>query len=101
MEPVLEDIANDILEGQTENRVGPLKVKTFKVIGSKVYDGLKGNWKEIDAQHVIEQQINDFLATVDDFWVENVDIHVAKNFLPHTATGEYEEVWYGTVVYHE
>ena len=49
----------------------------------------------------LEEEMNAFLRTLDSFYVENVNIQVVKNFLPATGAGEYEEVWYGTIVYEE
>ena len=100
MEPNLEELKNAILEGR-EPKKDSVKVKLFKVVGYKTYDAMKNTFKQVDGQQEIEKQINEFLSTVDGWYLESVNIQVIKNFYPHTVNGEYEEIWYGTVVYRE
>lgn len=102
-EPDLKELKEQILEDNFEvnEKIDPAKVKLFKVVGYKTYDAMKDSFKEFDGQKEIEKQINDFLSTFDSWYLESVNVQVVKNFYPHTVNGEYEEIWYGTVVYHE
>lgn len=106
MEPNLKELANksisevlngDILEPVEQSPEEHCKVKLFKVS----YDHRASSVNAPDGKQEIENQLNEFLSTIQPFMVQSVDIKVVKNFLPHTQTGEYEEIWYGIVVYEE
>ena len=112
MEPNLEELKEKVLnddyigdefvkEESERDTNEPAKIKLFKVSGFKTYDAMRNEYKQFDGQKEIEKQINEFLSTFDNWYLESVNIQVVKNFYPHTATGEYEEIWYGTVVYHD
>ena len=104
MEPDLNKLAEEAIEEVIEEELKEerercLKVKTFKHVGSRTKAGY--DYYEVDGQKALEEEMNAFLQTLDSFYVENVNIQVVKNFLPDTGAGEYEEVWYGTIVYEE
>jgi hypothetical protein len=101
MESNLEELKEEVLNEAIEDSIEPAKIKLFKVSGFKTYDAIKNEYKYFDGQKEIEKQINEFLTSFDNWYLDSVNIQVVKNFYPHTATGEYEEIWYGTVVYHD
>jgi hypothetical protein len=101
MEPNLEELKEQVLKNEVDDNIEPAQVKLFKVSGFKTYDAMRNEYKQFDGQKEIEKQINEFLSTFDNWYLESVNVQVVKNFYPHTATGEYEEIWYGTVVYHD
>lgn len=101
-EPDLKELKEEVLnEVVYEKELEPAKVKLFKVVGYKTFDAMKNNYNVFDGQKEIEKQINDFLNTFDSWYLDSVNIQVVKNFYPHTQNGEYEEIWYGTVVYRD
>lgn len=101
-EPDLKELKEEVLnEVVYEKKLEPAKVKLFKVVGYKTFDAMKNNYNVFDGQKEIEKQINDFLDTFDSWYLDSVNIQVVKNFYPHTQNGEYEEIWYGTVVYRD
>lgn len=101
-EPDLKELKEEVLnEVVYEKELEPAKVKLFKVVGYKTFDAMKNNYNVFDGQKEIEKQINDFLSTIDAYDLDNVNVQVVKNFYPHTQNGEYEEIWYGTVVYRD
>ena len=101
-EPNLEELKEEVLNTASfEEDIEPAKVKLFKVVGYKTFDAMKNSYNQFDGQKEIEKQINDFLTTFDSWYLDSVNIQVVKNFYPHTQNGEYEEIWYGTVVYHD
>ena len=47
----------------------------------------------------LEQQMNEFVAKFNEFYINDVTFNVSRNFLPMTNLGEYQEIWYGMVSY--
>lgn len=103
MEPDLKELAeqavNKVMEDSVITHKSPCKVKLFKVYGYSTFDIMSNTERSFDGKEEIEKQINEFLATKDNWYIQQVDVKVVKNFFPHTQSGEYEEVWYGIVVY--
>lgn len=93
MEPDLnvlkQQFEDDLCAGNDNEEV--VKVKLFRCVGDNTHD----------AKQQIEDEINQFLSTMDSWFIEYVNVNVVKNFLPMTTMGEYQEVWYGVVQYRE
>lgn len=101
-----DDVINDTLE--TKIREVPdcqestrTKVKILTAIGLKTYDGFNNVYKTKDGKIDLENQINDFLNSLESYQIVNIQISVNKNFLPATTAGEYEEFWVANIVYEE
>lgn len=105
MEPNLEELKDQAIAdvpdckgeceycGCNETDERKTKVKLFRRVGA--------NTDTVDVKTLLEQDINEFLATKETFWIDNVSFSVQKNFLPMTDRGEYQEVWYAMVQYSE
>lgn len=45
----------------------------------------------------LETEMNEFLKTMEAFYVNDIQFNVVRNFLPNTSLGEYQQLWYGMV----
>lgn len=61
-----------------------------KIIGLSALNG--------SAKDEVEKQINEFIK---DKEIVDIKFQVIKNYLPHTASNEYEELWYVLIEYEE
>ena len=48
-----------------------------------------------------QQEVNNFIAGIDTFKVDDIKLSVQREFLPHTTTAEYIETYYGIIIYEE
>ena len=56
--------------------------------------GLSGD--NVSCREQLEQQVNDFIK---DKEVIDIKFQVCRTFLPHTVSGEYQELMYAMVIY--
>lgn len=94
MEPDLQVLKDEVMQKEEKARV-----KFFRVV-SRDGNVCVGN-ELLTAKEALENEINEFLSTKDRFYINDVKFHVVKNFLPQTAIGEFEEVWYAMVFWDE
>lgn len=90
MEPNLQELKEEAMQIK-DNRVSNCRVKLFTATGTQ----------NVDGKQLLENQMNEFLSTIDGWYITNVTINVCKNFLPMTTMGEYQEMWYGMVCWSE
>ena len=97
MEENITTYEDNLTIDNTQDKQCLSKVKLFQVVADNGV--VKGTCK--DGRSVLEQQINDFLATKDSFYINNVQFNAQRNFLPGTVLGEYQELWTALVEYEE
>ena len=80
-----------IIEKAKKEGPSPAKVKLFSVCAD--------SRENRNLQMELETLINNFLLTLNSFYVEDINVGYNKTFLPGTVSGEYQETWYGMVKY--
>lgn len=76
----------------------PIDLQSFKNSLNKKHKikiiGISANG--VSGRDEIENQINDFIK---DKEIIDIKFQVIKNYLPHTTSNEYEELWYVLIEY--